>query len=186
MQALPEVIVGTGFRLRRWRASDLEAMYGAISASSAHLSAWLAFMQTPQTPERLRERLARWSQAWRDGGDAEYGLFLDAGELAGAVSLLRRRGPGVLEIGYWIHAAYLRRGLASESSRLLIDAAFGLGETNAVEIHHDKANTASEGVARRLRFSLAEEVAIERRAPSEAGVDRVWRLTRQQWEDPSG
>ena len=178
MALFPEQIEGDGLLLRRWQASDAPALHAAISDSAQHLSGWLRFMRRPQTIEAHEQKITDWSRAFDEGGDAEYGVFVD-GALAGAVSLLKRRGPGVIEVGYWIHSGWLRRGRALESSRLLVMSAFALPSTEAVEIHHDAANAASEAIPRRLGFTLAEELPVEKEAPLETGVDRVWRLRRE-------
>ncbi len=138
-------------------------------------------MQKPQTLETHEQKILGWIEAWESGGDAEYGVFVDR-DVVGAVSLLRRRGPGVLEIGYWIHVGWLRRGLALEAARLLTEAVFAVPAAEAVEIVHDRANAASEAIPRRLGFCVVEDVATDVRAPLETGVDRVWRLTREEWE----
>lgn len=185
MALFPEQIEGRGVLLRRWRPSDAEELHRAISESAEHLTPWLRFMQRPQTLEAHRQKIADSSRAFDSGGDAEYGVFA-GGALAGAASLLPRRGPGTLEIGYWIHVGWLRRGLALEASRLLMAAAFAVPSTEAVEIHHDGANAASEAIPRRLGFRIVEEVPVETGAPRETGIDRIWRLTRAEFlaDDP--
>jgi len=55
-----------------------------------------------------------------------------------------------LEIGYWVHAAHTRRGHASAAAAALTTVAFTLPGIEIVEIHHDRANLASEGVPRKL------------------------------------
>lgn len=60
------------------------------------------------------------------------GIFRD-GAAVGSCGLHRRVGPGGLEIGYWIHPAVLRRGLATEAARLLTDAAFSVPGIDRVD-----------------------------------------------------
>jgi len=109
--------------------------------------------------------LAKREQEWLDGGDVALAVIAE-GHIAGG-SGLHRLGPGTLEIGYWIHPSFLRRGLATAASALLTDAAFGVTGIDHVEIHHDKANVASAGVPRR--------------PPSDAGIDFTWRMSRRAW-----
>ena len=113
-------------------------------------------------------------------GDACYALFLD-GEIVGCCGLHRRVGPDALEIGYWIHAAFLRRGLATEAARLLTDAAFSIPEISSVEIHHDKANFASSGVPRRLGYRFVREQPDEATASGDTGLECIWRIERSEW-----
>jgi RimJ/RimL family protein N-acetyltransferase len=50
-----------------------------------------------------------------------------------------------------------------------------------VEIHHDRANLASEGVPRKLGFSLVGDRPRPAAAPAESGTFRIWRMTRDLW-----
>jgi RimJ/RimL family protein N-acetyltransferase len=140
--------------------------------------AWMA--DEPQTLEQRRAILARWDAEWSDGGDAYYGVFLD-GDVVGSCGLHRRLGPDALEIGYWIHAAFVRRGFASEAAKLLTDAAFSIPEISAVEIHHDRANVASSGVPIRLSYRFVREEPDETTAPADTGIECIWRIERSEW-----
>ena len=169
--------------LRRWLVSDAEAQQRAITESAEHLRPWMAWMtDEPQTLEQRRAMLAKWEREWLDGGDVLLGVFV-GGRVAGSCGLHRRRGHDVLEIGYWIHAAFMRRGLATIVARLLTDAAFSVPEITRVEIHHDKANETSSGVPRRLGYQFIDEQPDEKAAPAELGIDCVWRMERAQWNN---
>ena len=50
-----------------------------------------------------------------------------------------------------------------------------------VEIHHDKANTASGAVPRRLGFRFAGERPDGAQAPAELGIDCTWAVSRADW-----
>ncbi len=181
MRRLPESIEGDGLLLRRWLVGDAEREHQAVAESAEHLRPWMAWMAEEAQPlEQRRAMLARWEQEWAAGGDARYGVFVDD-RVLGSCGLHRRLGPDALEIGYWIHASFLRRGLATKVARLLTDAAFSLPGISRVEIHHDKANTASAGVPRRLGYRIVGERRNEARAPADTGVDCVWRIARADW-----
>lgn len=76
-----------------------------------------------------------------------------ADAVVGSCGLMRRIGPGGLEIGYWLPPAYTGRGLATAAVAALVRQAFTLEDIDRVEIVHDAANTASGGVPRRLGFT---------------------------------
>jgi RimJ/RimL family protein N-acetyltransferase len=179
---LPERVEGeNGLILRRWVLDDAEQLAKAVSESVEHLRPWMEWVsQEPLSLKRRREMLTEWEQQWRRGGDVTLGVFLD-GEVAGGCGLHRRLGPAGLEIGYWTHPSFLRRGVATNTARLLTSAAFTLPEITHVEIHHDKANEASGGVPRRLGYQLVEEAPDEPEAPAEVGTECRWRMTRQRW-----
>lgn len=140
--------------------------------------AWIAL--EPLTVEQRRTWLVQQQRAWSEGGDVVHGVFID-NDVAGGCGLHRRRGPETLEIGYWIHPSFTRRGLATAVARTLTEAAFTVPGISHVEIHHDKANVASAGVPRRLGFEYVGETRDEPTAPAEMGIDCAWRMERDRW-----
>jgi RimJ/RimL family protein N-acetyltransferase len=179
MTALERIDLGGGLLLRRCHPADAEALHLAIAESREHLRPWMPW-ETGASLEMERATLAIWDVEWDGGGDLHYGLFL--GPVAvGSVGLHRRIGPDGLEIGYWVHAAHTRRGHASAAAAALTTVAFTLPGIEIVEIHHDRANLASEGVPRKLGFSLVGDRPRPAAAPAESGTFRIWRMTRDLW-----
>ena len=181
-QILPERLTGPGgLLLRRWSLADAHQLSTAVAESQEHLRPWMAWAaEEPLTIAQRRELIIGFERNWRDGGDAVLGIFLD-GRVIGGCGLHRRLARDGLELGYWIHPRYTRRGLATAAARLLTDGALALSRITHVEIHHDKANVASAGVPRKLGFSLLAEVPDEIEAPAEIGIECRWRMDRQQW-----
>jgi len=179
---LPEQVEGEGVLLRGWRVADAEALARAVMESEDHLRPWMGWTAgEPQTLEERRAMLAEREREWRAGGDVMLGIFV--GEtVAGSCGLHRRLGPTALEIGYWVHPSFTRRGLATTAARLLTQAALSGPEITHVEIHTDKANSASAGVPQRLGYRLVAESPRERHAPAEVGIEGVWRMDREVWE----
>ena len=181
MRQLPARIEGQGVLLRRWRVTDAERLERAVVESAEHLRPWMAWMaDEPQTSDQRRRLLARWEQEWASGGDGLYAVLINC-VVAGSCGLHRRIGPGALEIGYWVHAAFVRRGIASKAAALLTDAAFAIPDIERVEIHHDKANRASAGVPRKLGFEWIDEAPDAAEAPAELGIECRWRMQKEAW-----
>ena len=181
MRGLPERIEAGGVLLRRWRVTNAECLDRAVIESAEHLRPWMAWMaDEPQTLDQRRRLLARWEQEWASAGDGLYAVLINC-VVAGSCGLHRRIGPGALEIGYWVHAAFVRRGIASKAAALLTDAAFAIPDIERVEIHHDKANSASAGVPRRLGYRFVGEQRDEVTAPADSGIECVWRIERDEW-----
>ena len=164
--------------LRRWRAADSEAVCDLVLGSLEHLRPWMPWAAEfgPQDAAQFTERC---EQDWESGTAFNYAIT-SGGAAVGSCGLMARIGSGGLEIGYWVDAGHLRRGLASAAAAALVSAAFGLPGIDRVEIVHDEANVASSGVPRKLGFT-----EIARRphpdgpeTPGESGTDVVWRLTR--------
>lgn len=181
MERLPDTIPSARLTLRRWVAADAADLSGAITASLEHLRPWMPWISAE--PVSLADRVAlidQWRIEWEGGGDAVIGAFLD-GAVVGSTGLHRRRGPGVLEIGYWVHGDHTRKGFATEIAASLTNVAFTVPDIERVEIHHDKANIASSGVPRRLGYTLADETQVSVTSPGEVGIDCRWMIRRDQW-----
>ena len=167
--------------LRHWRAEDAEAQARAIEESLDHLRPWMPWAADEPKPHAERVAMIESWEAERRAGTGEYiGVWLD-GEVVGSCGLHRRIGPGGVEIGYWIHPAYVRRGLATEVARRLTATAFADPAIERVEIHHDRANVASGGVPAKLGFEHVGDTPKAPEAPGEEGVVCVWRLNREAW-----
>jgi len=167
--------------VRRWLPADAQALTNAVTQNLEHLRPWMPWAaHEPLSVTERRERIEAWEQDWRAGGDWVLGIFV-ATAIAGGCGLHDRIGPGGLEVGYWTHCSFLRTGIATSAARLLTTAAFARSDITHVEIHHDKANTASAGIPRALGFQLVREVRDEAEAPSEIGVSCEWQITRDTW-----
>jgi RimJ/RimL family protein N-acetyltransferase len=152
--------------LRHWEPGDAEALNRAIAESHAHLEPWMPWAKEPPMGVPVREA---WIAEMAAGDDRLYGAFLD-GEIVGAGGLHRRVGPKALDIGYWVHVAHVRRGIATAMVHRLVEIAFADPAIEWVEIHHEPENVPSGEVARRAGF---------RPAGTDEKGHRVWRLDRQ-------
>jgi RimJ/RimL family protein N-acetyltransferase len=178
---LPELIEEDGVTLRRWRVADAEALGAAVAESAEHLRPWMPWMAgEPMTLEERRALHARREREYAEGGDVMLAIFV-GDRVAGSCGLHRRIGPRALELGYWVHPACARQGLGTKVARMLTTAAFLVPGIDHVEIHHDRANRASAGVARRLGFSFVGEAPDQVAAPGELGVECVWRMRKSDW-----
>jgi RimJ/RimL family protein N-acetyltransferase len=171
-----EVIEYGQVTLRRYRMDDLDAIFLAVTDSADHLRPWLPWAVS-YSQESAAGFLASSARGWADGTAYNYAITT-AGVLAGGIGLMARIGPGGLEIGYWVHRLYTRRGLATAASAALVEQAFRLPGVRRVEIVHDELNVASAGVPRKLGFTEVGRRPIEPPPPQGTGVGVVWRLDR--------
>jgi RimJ/RimL family protein N-acetyltransferase len=122
----------------------------------------------PQPLAEKVELLRRFRGQFDLGHDFVYGIFgADEGEVVGGTGLHTRAGNDAFEIGYWIRASGIGRGLATETVAALTLVAFELCGVDRVEIKIDPANERSLAVPRRLGF--AEEATLRRRLPARRG-----------------
>jgi len=173
--ALPEHIDLGARQLRAWRLDDLAAVTEAIDRNRAHLGAFMGWSATASEAQN-RDWLQMAVEGWATNRDFLYAITdPDDREIWGSIGLHGRRGPGRMELGYWVGAGHLRSGHATAASGALVALAFtNLPGIRAVEIRCDVSNRASAGVPRRLGFRLDRIVAEPLRAPAETGRFMVW------------
>ena len=140
--------------LRCWNAADAPLLKDAIDSSLGELRAWMPWATAEPSPlDRIEERLDSYHEEFAAGLDWTYGIFDTAGErVLGGCGLHPRRGPGVLEIGYWLRTAVTGAGLASEATAALTRVAVERHGVACVEIRCDARNLRSAAVPRRLGF----------------------------------
>lgn len=181
VQRLPETMPAPRLVVRRWEPDDAPLLVTAIAENIEHLRPWMPWIAAePQSVSQRGALITQWNTEWTRGGDVVVGAFLD-GSVVGSAGLHRRRGPRVLEVGYWVHVDHIRNGYASEMAEALTTAAFTVPDIDRVEIHHDKANIASGGIPRRLGFTVADEAPNVALSPGDIGIDCRWIVDRQQW-----
>jgi RimJ/RimL family protein N-acetyltransferase len=162
--------------LRRWRARDAPVIHQLVQESLEHLRPWMPWVANGYPPEAAAEFLAHAEDSWIRGTEFNYAIFV-SGRPAGSAAMMARIGPGGLEIGYWLHPAYVGRGVATRATSLLATEAFRTG-ADRVEIITDVANARSAAIPQRLGFKLVDRrPPQEPLTPGEDGLDVVWRLT---------
>ena len=123
-------------------------------------------------------RIRRWRAQFDFDKDYTYGIFNeDESAVLGGTGLHTRPAKNAFEIGYWIHANHVNRGLATEISAALTRVAFTLPQIDRVEIHCDPANVRSASVPRKLGFR--HEATLHRRAVRSDGTPRdtmIWSI----------
>jgi len=172
--------------MRCYRQEDAAALASAVTENVEHLRPWMPWIALEPTTLADREALiARWEREWAEGRQYNFGMFQGARVIGGA-GLMRRIAEGGLEIGYWVHHAFTRRGFATRAAGTLTMLGLNLPDVTHIEIHHDKANVASGRVPRSLGFEMVREQADEISAPGQTGVSCIWRMDRSGWTDNEG
>lgn len=174
----PERMTTDAVVLRRHQESDIGPLVVAVNESAEHLRPWMPWASRPATVDSMRAFVAG-AIADFDAGRTFGYVLLDPTEttIVGSTGLHTRRGPGSLEIGYWVHREWTRRGIASGAAGALTCAAFALDGIRRVEIRCDETNVASAAVPRRLGFQLESIIRRPPDAPGETDREMVWVAT---------
>jgi ribosomal-protein-serine acetyltransferase len=177
----PEQVDAGPVVLRRWHADWASDLLAAVRASLPQLQAsgaeWAKDDYSLDSAHKYMERVAR---SWAEESSFSYAITMPGGEVIGATSLMTRMGPGVLEIGYWVHSDFTGRGYATAATVALTEVALSLGGIEKVAIRHDARNRASARVAQRAGY-----VEVERR-PSTLGGASDRTDVEVIWEHPRG
>ena len=175
--APPERIdLPNGTHLRWLTVDDAAAIAHAVGESLDSLRPWMPWAdarsaETTFQRERIRDhpRLRERREEW------QYGLFSDADDtLLGAFGFTTRRGPGTLEIGYWLHVDAGGRGYATAAARAMTDIGIALEGVREMIIVCDEANERSAAVPKRLGYELNRVENHAPEAPSETGRMQFW------------
>lgn len=139
-----------------WGPGDAVALDEALVESRDHLLPWMPWALAEPTPiEAKLELLCDWRDAFREARDFHYAILeRGSGRLLGAIGAHPRVGPGALELGYWVRASEVGRGVATEAVAGLARVALELMGAHRIEVRMDARNEASARVPRRLGLRL--------------------------------
>jgi RimJ/RimL family protein N-acetyltransferase len=175
--APPESIdLGDGTYLRWLVVDDADAVARAVGESLDHLKPWMPWADAQSADAGFqRERLRNHPQQRARGEEWQYGIFAgDQNGMLGAVGLMTRRGPGTLEIGYWLRVDAEGRGHMTNAARALTAAGLGVDGVEQMIIVCDEANVRSAAVPRRLGYTLQRVESRAPEAPAETGRMQIW------------
>ncbi|MEU6229751.1 GNAT family N-acetyltransferase [Streptomyces sp. NPDC047042] len=175
----PRQIVECGdFALRRWQGqSDFDPVFRLIEESLDHLRPWMPWVAR-HSEESTRDFLAKSDSKWDSGDAYNYAIARD-GTFIGMCSTYRGAEPQGWSMGYWLHPAATGQGIATRATAAMVTEAFALPDVQYLEIAHDLANISSGAIPRRLGFTEARrEQVTPPAAPSDSGIDVIWRLNR--------
>lgn len=145
--------------IRCWDPDDAPLAKEAIDSSLDHLREWMPWAQAePTTLAEKRSLLESFARMFARGEDAVYGIFdLDERRVVGGTGLHPRLTGRAREIGYWIRADAIGRGLATESTAALTRVGFEVDGLEWMEIHCDPRNVRSAAIPRRLGYAQTDE-----------------------------
>ena len=159
--------------MRCFDPRDAPLLKEAIDSSLEHLRPWMPWMRVePQPLEQKVELLRTFRGEFDLGTNFVYAVFdPDESRLLGGAGLHPRGGEGSLEIGYWIRADAIGRGLATEVTAVLTRVGFEKCGLARVDVQIDPANERSLKIPRKLGF-VGEGRLRRRLEPYDNGEQR--------------
>ena len=159
--------------VRCYEPRDAPLLKDAIDSSLDHIQPWMPWARHEPQPLEQKVALLRGFRGRFDLGlDFPYGVFTpDESRQLGISGFHPRGGDGSLEIGYWIRADSVGRGLATELAAVLTRVGLEKCGLGRVDIQVDPANERSARIPRKLGF--VEEGRLRRRLePWDDGGER--------------
>jgi RimJ/RimL family protein N-acetyltransferase len=152
--------------IRCWDPRDAPLLKDAVDSSLEHLRRWMPWAyQEPQELDAKAALLRTFRGNFDLGQDYVYGIFsADETQVLGGTGLHTRVGDGAFEIGYWVRANAVRRGIASMAAGALTRVGIELAGADRIEIRVDIDNEVSCRIPRRLGYR--EEGILRRRLPT--------------------
>jgi len=155
--------------IRCWDPHDAPLLKEAVDSSLEHLRAWMPWAyDEPQDIDAKAALLRQFRGNFDLGQDFIFGVFSpDEAQVLGGSGLHTRIGDGAFEIGYWVRADAVRRGIATSVAGALTRVGIEFGGADRIEIRVDVDNEVSSRIPRRLGYR--EEGILRRRLPTHDG-----------------
>ena len=170
----PESVSTDLVDLVRWRAEWASVLASAVEASLPDLAPYMPWATPAYGLGDARTYIDSSIGDWDAGRSWNYAIVTRAGEVVGSTGLMTRMGPGVLEIGYWLHTGHAGRGYATAVARALADVGLAQPGIGTVVIRHDAANVASGRVAEKAGFVRVAAIASTIDVPEGSGIEVRW------------
>jgi RimJ/RimL family protein N-acetyltransferase len=161
----------------RWLTiDDAEALARAVGDSLDDLKPWMPWADAQSADVSFqRGRLRNQPQQRERREEWQYGLFAIADEaFLGTFGLMTRRGPGTLEIGYWMHTDAAGHGRATKAALALTERGLLVDGIDRMIIVCDEANVRSAAIPERLGYRLDHIETRAPEAPGESGRMQMW------------
>lgn len=143
-----------GAHLRSLAASDAPEMFALLEANRAHLDRWLRWSPTLTSLEDVTRFIALFAAQEADGNGFHLGLFEGGALVGGVVCWSIHPSRRASEVGYWLGAPQLGKGLATRATAAVVDHLFAACEVHRIEMLVALGNTRSRAIPERLGFRL--------------------------------
>jgi ribosomal-protein-serine acetyltransferase len=151
-----------GPQIRRYRPSDVEAVYEAVLESKAELSLWMPWCHPAYAKCDAESWVESRAAAWERNEEWSFLIVDTHDRVLGGAGLHRldlRNGVG--ELGYWVRTSATRQGVATSATRLMARWAFAEQGLRRLEILAAVGNAFSQRVALKAGF-VREAILRER------------------------
>ena len=170
--------------LRCWNPEDAPLFHEAIISSIDHLRPYMPFIaKEPLKIEDRIELLRSFRSSFDSSDNYIYGIF-DKNEkkVLGSTGLHKKIGKYGFEVGYWIVRDECNKGIATESTKMLLEVGFNVKEIDRIELYCNPNNIYSRRIPEKLGFTCEGiRKRINTTFPGEFRDSMVWVLFRNEY-----
>lgn len=143
--------------IRCYEREDVFSLKESIDVSLDHLHKYMDWSHNHknETIVEKENRLVQWKKDFLANKDFTYAVYRGEKHVA-STGLHNHFEDNALEIGYWVRADEINKGIATKISLALCIAAFEKLGVDRIEIHHKLDNIASSKVPQKLFFKQGE------------------------------
>lgn len=171
--------------LRRFRASDIDAVFNLVSDLA--VAKWTARIPHPYERKMTEEWLRDAEHLRIEGKSLAFAVTLrDTGAVIGSVSFEIEPVPGRAEIGYYLGRSYWGGGYMTEAAEAALDCGF---KKLGFQIVHSEVfleNTASSNVLRKLGFAVLGPAVVAAPARGRDVAANAFELDLKTWTARKG
>jgi len=136
------------FIIRRYKLEDDEALFEAATESINEVYPFLPWCHPDYSIEDSRGWLRTIASNWKDKQSYAFAITdADTGRFLGGCGLNTIDENPIANLGYWIRTSEIKKGIASEATRGLLNFGFTYLGFIRIEILMSTRNTASQKVA---------------------------------------
>jgi ribosomal-protein-serine acetyltransferase len=179
-----DILIETSVQIRPFCGEDSSALYAAACESKDALFAGMTWFRPNYTMEDAARFVRRSSTDWYAGDRYDFAIVDELDDsLCGSVSLNHiDRRHRFANVGFWVRRSRLRRGIASNAVRLIIDFAFKKLELVRLEFLIAQSNRASQCVARKIGAELEGTLRKRLTLSGEPEDALLFSLLKEDWE----
>lgn len=147
-------------KIRPLHFEDASILNSAVCQTLNNLLPFMDWAHGEQSEKKQVERIANSRKRYASKMEYDFAVFDDNSEFLAAASWhpSKSRNENSVEIGYWVHAKYCNKGLATLVTKILIIAAFDFLKCDRVEIGCNKKNLGSKRVIEKCEFKFEGEI----------------------------
>ena len=180
-----QLIVSDEITLKQMEETDAAAIFQAIDSQRVYLSKWLPFVDGTKTVDDTVSFIRSVNETPEDFRELVFCIYYQ-NQFAGLIGLKFNPADKAnkrTEIGYWLSENFQKKGIVTQSTKMLIDYAFDELKLNRIVIQCAVGNQPSINIPKRLGFVFE---GIERDGelfPDGHFVDlEVYSLLKKEWK----